>query len=57
MYELISREEKSPVRLERLIEELKKLFTDLPMALDSKGRDSFNPKYTQIKNFIFDISL
>ena len=57
MYELISREEKSPVRLERLIEELKKLFTDMPMALDSKGRDSFNPKYTQIKNFIFDISL
>jgi hypothetical protein len=29
----------------------------MPMGLDSKNRDLFNPKFTLLKNFLFDLNM
>jgi hypothetical protein len=31
------------------------MLNNVPMGLDIKNRDLFNPKYNALKNFIFDI--
>jgi hypothetical protein len=54
---MIMQEEKSTVRRDKLLNEMEQLFNNFPMGLDQKNRDLFNPKYNQLKNFIFDISI
>ena len=57
IYETVMTNEKSEDRRQLVIKEMEKLLNNVPMGLDMKNRDAFNPKYNALKNFIFDINV
>ncbi len=55
VFELIMKEENNEERRKKLMAEIEKLFMNFPFGLDSKNREAFNPKFTQLKNNILEL--
>ena len=54
--EVIGREERNDERRTKLATEVEKLLKDLPLVIDSKGREAFNSKFNSLKTFIYEMS-
>lgn len=52
---MILKEEKDNDRKQKLLEEMEKLLTNLPIGLDAKNREAFNPKFSALKTFLLDM--
>ncbi|CDW76789.1 importin-n-terminal domain-containing protein [Stylonychia lemnae] len=57
IFETIMNEEKSEDRKQKLGQEVEILFTGMSPGLDSRARESFNPKFTALKTFLVEYVL
>jgi hypothetical protein len=55
IFEIVAREEKQLERRDKIVDQLRKMFTDFPMGLDSKHRDIFNVRFSEMKKQVLDI--
>lgn len=56
MCDVVIKEEKSEDRRQRILGEIEKLFHELYPSLETKGREQFNTKFNNLRNFITDLN-
>eukprot|EP00347_Sterkiella_histriomuscorum_P000570 403375338 len=56
-YEVILREEKNDARKQKLAQEIEQLLTGIQFNLDTRARESFNSKFSVLKNFLVEVNI
>ena len=54
---MINKEERNDERKQKILQEVDKLLTGLPMGLDTKNREAFNSKFNVLKGFLFELNI
>lgn len=56
IYDMIVKEEKNEERKQKILKEIEKLLIGLNPSLDTKSREAFNSRYSELKTFLFELN-